>query len=469
MPKRGLPPPSKLRFVSWNVLSPNNLQNNPYLYTSCHPGTLPWQQRQPRIIDSILRLDADIVALQEVEEFHQNFEEPLRYLGYDGIYKQRTGGQPDGVALLWRNSRLSLMHVEHLEYAHALTRDVTDPAESERLRKHNVGLVGVFYDRLAQREIVVATTHLLFNPKRGVVKVRQLQHLLMRVDALRRLSLERNGNTGEAASSAGCTARGSIAAGSSTTDSPLPSLAASSAAPPSPPPSTNQCVSTGAVARASVILGDFNCTPSSLLHAFVRSGQLVAPTHAEGEWDGHEAEVRGARAVHARHPAYTHAPSMPACVSAGAAASSGLHAGSAHRPHAGSPHMDASHPLAGELLSAYGNGRGEPEATTFHKKFLGTVDYVWYTAQHLEVRTVLPTPSRRELIASHSLPDWRTPSDHVPIGCDLEWRPKERMPAPYRRDEHGTASTSTTGATAADEDVANCGTHGNSHSSVDVY
>ena len=82
--------------------------------------------------------------------------------------------------LLWRESRLSLLHVEELEYATALTKNVANPAEADLLRKPQVGLVGIFLDRVAQRELVVATTHLVFNPKRGIVKLKQLQHLLSR-------------------------------------------------------------------------------------------------------------------------------------------------------------------------------------------------------------------------------------------------------------------------------------------------
>ena len=84
--------------------------------------------------------------------------------------------------------------------------------------------------------------------------------------------------------------------------------------------------------------------------------------------------------------------------------------------------VEATHPLAGDLLSAYGHSHGEPEATTFHRRFCGTVDYIWYTAHALALRSVLPTPTRKELTARRSLPDRLTPSDHVPIACDIEWR-----------------------------------------------
>ena len=368
----GVPAPS-LRIVSWNVLGDSLLRSNPYLYTACRPDALQWRQRLPGIINIIQRLNADVIALQEVENFQRDFQDPLhRYCSLDGVYKQRTGGQADGVALMWRSSRLSLLHVEAVEYANALTRGVTSPAEDERMRKHNVGLIGVFLDRLAMREVVVATTHILFNPKRGIVKLRQLQHLLTRVDALR---------WPPPAQPAALHSPMSAALHQLIDDTASSDTAASAA-------------TASADGRAMVVLGDLNMTPSSLLHGFVRGEGLRAASRSEHEWDGHEAEQRRGQGHRPPEP-----PELP-----------------------GEPLVDATHPLAGELHSAYGTSRGEPECTTFHGRFLGTVDYIWFSVKQLGVRTVLPTPSRRELLARRSLPDLGTPSDHIPIACDLVWR-----------------------------------------------
>ena len=398
-----------LRIVSWNVLGDSLLRANPYLYTACRADALQWRQRQPGIINIIQRLNADVVALQEVENFQRDFQDPLhRACALDGVYKQRTGGQEDGVALMWRSSRLSLLHVEAVEYANALTRGVTNPAEDERMRKHNVGLIGVFLDRLAMREIVVATTHILFNPKRGIVKLRQLQHLLTRVDALR----------WPAPAQPAALHSPMTAALDQLIHDPAPSATAASAA-------------TASAGRALVVLGDLNMTPSSLLHGFVRGERLRAASWSEHEWDGHEAENR--RGQGHRQP--EHAPY----------AGAHLHAPGQPPELPGKPLVDATHPLAGELHSAYGTSRGEPECTTLHRRFCGTVDYIWFSVKQLAVRTVLPTPSRRELLARRSLPDLATPSDHIPIACDFVWRAM-----PSNTGAHGGRPRKRAAATAGD-------------------
>eukprot|EP00900_Chrysochromulina_parva_P025509 jgi/Chrpa1/7592/Chrysochromulina_OHIO_Genome00016323-RA len=157
--------PASLRFVSWNILGDANAANNPHLYRHCDPRALA--NRQPQIIDGILRLNPDIVGLQEVENWDLDYLPALHAAGLQGVFKQRTGdAQVDGVALVWRTKRLTLLHIEALSYAQLLTEGVRDRALFETFNKGNVGLLGLFRDNLNGRELVVATTHLLWNPNR---------------------------------------------------------------------------------------------------------------------------------------------------------------------------------------------------------------------------------------------------------------------------------------------------------------
>ena len=107
------PKAKPLRFASWNVLGDTNLRNNVYLYKDCVPGAL--QNRAPRILEGLVRLNADVIALQEVEDFDRDYLAPMAQAGMDGVFKQRTGdGQVDGVALLWRSSRLKPLLIDRV-------------------------------------------------------------------------------------------------------------------------------------------------------------------------------------------------------------------------------------------------------------------------------------------------------------------------------------------------------------------
>ena len=361
------------------------------------------KNRLPRIIEATMHLNADLVALQEVEDFERDYAQPLSSAGYAGHFKKRTGdAQRDGVALVWRTSRLTLLHIEDLEYAHLLTEGVADLQAAEKLRKPHVGVVGVFRDNQCGRELVVATTHLLWNPKRGLVKLRQLQCLLGRVAALR----------------AGIDER----------------------------------------ARAVVVLGDMNCTPGSPLHQFLLTGVLRAPLHTEAHWDGqrqppaaqqaqrnvqmqmqmqwqrqqqqhyhHQQHQQHHQQYQLHHQQWQQPGLPPLPPPLPADGSTVIRPPSSACPPASSSARDSSrlveetHALADQLTSAYG-WIGEPQCTSFHSGFQGTVDYVLLTAEQLVVQQLLPTPMWPEIAARRSLPDWHTPSDHLPIAADLRWR-----------------------------------------------
>ena len=172
-----------------------------------------------------------------------------------------------------------------------------------------------------------------------------------------------------------------------------------------PPPPTPGSNAQQHPLRAAVIAGDFNLTPSSPLHSFCCGVRLCQPNHTEGEWDGHYAEGRHddhSRSMIGALPP----PPDPATTAHG---------------------EGETHPLAGELHSAYGHSRGEPRGDELPQPLHGhrRLHLAHGEAAKGASRAVLPTPSRNELAARRSLPDRMTPSDHVPIACTLEWAAPE--------------------------------------------
>ncbi|XP_027771799.1 carbon catabolite repressor protein 4 homolog 5 isoform X2 [Solanum pennellii] len=80
-----------------------------------------------------------------------------------------------------------------------------------------------------------------------------------------------------------------------------------------------------------------------------------------------------------------------------------------------------------QLRSAYagapGSSRtrensGEPLATSYHSKFLGTVDYIWHTTEFVPVR-VLDTLPVDILRRTGGLPSEKWGSDHLSLVCEL--------------------------------------------------
>lgn len=104
--------------------------------------------------------------------------------GYQCEYKKRTGRKPDGCAIIFKSSRLSLLSSNPVEFLR--------PGDA-LLDRDNVGLVVLLQpnDAVVQSDpsafICVANTHLLYNPRRGDVKLAQLAILLAEINRLSRL------------------------------------------------------------------------------------------------------------------------------------------------------------------------------------------------------------------------------------------------------------------------------------------
>jgi endonuclease/exonuclease/phosphatase family metal-dependent hydrolase len=103
------------------------------------------------------------------------------YRGYAGRFMKRTGDQQDGCALLWRESRLRLCAARDLAYRVSSRFDRDNVGQLVAL--HAVGESGGDGDS-AGATIVVGNTHVLFNPRRGDVKLQQVATLLAAAAAM---------------------------------------------------------------------------------------------------------------------------------------------------------------------------------------------------------------------------------------------------------------------------------------------
>lgn len=103
-------------------------------------------------------------------------------------HTHKTTHTVDGCSIFWRTRRFRLARAEEVEYLVPGTR---------HLDRDNVGVIAVLEDLLwgggggegkgkvggrPRRLLVVANTHLLFNPRRGDVKLAQVQMLLRRLE-----------------------------------------------------------------------------------------------------------------------------------------------------------------------------------------------------------------------------------------------------------------------------------------------
>lgn len=82
------------------------------------------------------------------------------------------------------------------------------------------------------------------------------------------------------------------------------------------------------------------------------------------------------------------------------------------------PPHEMTHSLP--LVSAY-SPIGEPKYTNYTGHFIGTLDYMWYTKNHLTCLAVLDVDSEEEVSKETALPSPVYSSDHISLLSEFSW------------------------------------------------
>mmetsp|Transcript_4568 Transcript_4568/g.7073 ORF Transcript_4568/g.7073 Transcript_4568/m.7073 type:complete len:675 (+) Transcript_4568:56-2080(+) len=191
------------RFLSYNVLA--EIYATPSVYPYCPPWALAWSYRRKNLLREVLAYKADLLCLQEVQGDHyeESFKPEMSKAGYEGVYKQKTresmgaDGKMDGCAIFFKRDRFALREkhvVEYNESAIGYTGLLKLPPEAlKRLSKDNVALVIVleFLDartnprnRGNTQFLVVANTHIFWDPDFPDVKLWQVQTFLQELEKI---------------------------------------------------------------------------------------------------------------------------------------------------------------------------------------------------------------------------------------------------------------------------------------------
>jgi len=163
--------------LSYNILAQNLLESHMYLYDRHDRRALTWKHRKSRLQQEILSIQPHILCIQEVQESHLNeLKVALRALNLSVLYKKRTGFKDDGCAIFYNNKMFNLVEHHSVEYYQP---------QVQILNRENVAVVAkLSLKRNESIQFVVATTHLLYNPRRQDVRLAQIQVLLAELDRL---------------------------------------------------------------------------------------------------------------------------------------------------------------------------------------------------------------------------------------------------------------------------------------------
>ncbi|XVE71636.1 hypothetical protein DITRI_Ditri10aG0167200 [Diplodiscus trichospermus] len=181
------PPPHSERFLvlSYNILADYLASSHRNLYFHIPHYMMNWEWRKRNLMFELGLWSADVMCFQEVDKFH-DLEEQLRSWGYSGIWKMRTGNAIDGCAIFWRTSRFKLLHEEYIEFnKHELRDNVAQICVLELLSQSTHENTAAPPESSANsNKVVVCNIHVLYNPRRGEIKLGQVRKLLERAHAV---------------------------------------------------------------------------------------------------------------------------------------------------------------------------------------------------------------------------------------------------------------------------------------------
>ncbi|XP_016201280.1 carbon catabolite repressor protein 4 homolog 4 isoform X2 [Arachis ipaensis] len=210
----------RFSFVSYNILAQAYVKSS--LFPHSPSPSLKWKFRSSSILEVLKNLGADFFCLQ-VDEFDSFYNGSMRNLGYSSIYMKRSGQKRDGCGLFYKHDRAELVLEEKIEYNDLVKsiKDGNSPKDDEeskgqpnkqedaasndgpksnkedrgdpndprvRLKRDCVGILAAFRVKDPSRHVViVANTHLYWDPEWADVKLAQAKYLLSRLSQFKTL------------------------------------------------------------------------------------------------------------------------------------------------------------------------------------------------------------------------------------------------------------------------------------------
>ncbi|GMS79917.1 hypothetical protein PENTCL1PPCAC_2092, partial [Pristionchus entomophagus] len=176
------PSASPFRICSYNVLCQKTISSTSYLYRHLKfkQDVLEWSHRWPLIQRELSELNADVFGLQEIQDVHfEEYYEPyMKSLGYNCYFQRKSQTtHSDGLGVFVRANRFKITSMN--------TVDFLVPGDN-LMDRGNVAQVFRVECLQTGASLIITNTHILFNEKRGDIKLGQIALLMANIHAMRR-------------------------------------------------------------------------------------------------------------------------------------------------------------------------------------------------------------------------------------------------------------------------------------------
>lgn len=183
--------------MSYNTLCQHYATSKMYKYTPT--WALNWEYRRNVLTREILSYSTNIICLQEVEtRTYEEYWVPLmKEKGYEGVFhcksraktmNEKSAKRVDGCATFYQTSAFELIDKKILEYGKLVISQEkfkkTEDIFNRFMNKDNIASVSILNHIGSGQKLVVANTHLHWDPEYNDVKAMQVAVLLEELQSL---------------------------------------------------------------------------------------------------------------------------------------------------------------------------------------------------------------------------------------------------------------------------------------------
>ncbi|KAG0910936.1 hypothetical protein G6F60_005206 [Rhizopus arrhizus] len=162
----------QVRIMSFNILAQSLIKRELFPDSG---DILKWKTRRSLIVEEIGLYDADIMSLQEVDNFDSFFKENLFNLGYETVYCHHPS-KKHGCTISYKKDKFNQVKYQTIDYN-------TDTLCSPSIMTNNIGqILALEYKENPSVGFVVGNTHMYWRPSCNYERLRQtaiyVKHLL---------------------------------------------------------------------------------------------------------------------------------------------------------------------------------------------------------------------------------------------------------------------------------------------------
>lgn len=204
----------KFSLVSYNILAQAYVKGD--LFPHSPVPCLKWKARSQAILTVLKSLGADFLCLQELDEYDSFYKRNIESVGYSSIYIKRSGQKRDGCGIFYKQDSAELVIEEKIEYNDLVPSNQDDTSSEDkeenlpsggnkksaskdadlknrranrgdlndpcvRFKRDCVGIMAAFRLKDPSHLIIVANTHIYWDPELADVKLAQARYLLSRL------------------------------------------------------------------------------------------------------------------------------------------------------------------------------------------------------------------------------------------------------------------------------------------------